>query len=239
VTPYASGKRWTIYNGDALDWLASVADDEADICVTDSPYSINTKSDGDGKLNPWADYCNAALWYTTWIRDVRRVLRPHGALFACLNWRSQVPFQKAACDAKWPIESMLVWDKRWIGPGGSRGLRPAYEQVALWLRERGQVHDRGLADVQPFPWSGVKPTGHPAEKPVPLLQWCIRSVTTDSDRLVIDPFMGSARTGVAALSLGHRFAGCDMDEAWCEKSARWLADAEAGGVQAGLFAVGA
>ena len=88
-------------------------------------------------------------------------------------------------------------------------------------------------------WSGVKPTGHPAEKPVPLLQWCIRSVTTDSDRLVIDPFMGSARTGVAALSLGHRFAGCDMDEAWCEKSARWLADAEAGGVQAGLFAVGA
>jgi hypothetical protein len=69
--PYAQGKRWTIHHGDALDWLAASPDDHADIVVTDSPYSINTKSDGEGKLNPWADYCNAALWYTTWIRDVR------------------------------------------------------------------------------------------------------------------------------------------------------------------------
>lgn len=215
----------------------STLDAESFDCInTDSPYSINTKSDGMGKLNPWADYCNAALWYTTWIGEARRVLRPHGALWTCLNWRSQVTFQKASCDAKWPIESMLIWDKRWIGPGGNSGLRPSYEMVALWLRERGRVHDRGLPDIQAFPWSGTKPTGHPAEKPVDLAAWCIRSVVSEPDRIIADLFTGSGYTGVAALRLGHRFAGCEVDESWCEKTARRLEDVEAEGVQGSLLA---
>ena len=235
MTPYASGERWTLYQGDALEWLAGLPSDHADICVADPPYSINTKSDGEGKLSPWADYCNSALWYSAWIRDVRRVLRAHGALWSCLNWRSQVPFQKAACDVRWAIESMLVWDKKWIGPGGNSGLRPSYEQVALWLRERGRVHDRGLPDIQPFPWSSQKPNGHPAEKPEALMVWLIAAVTREPNRLVIDPFCGSGTVGAAALSSGHRFAGCELDEAWCEVIARRLAQAEGDGVQVGMF----
>lgn len=235
MKPYAEGKRWAIYNADALDWLAQTSDDAFDVIVTDPPYSINTKSDGSGKLNPWADFCNAALWYTTWLRQARRVLRPHGALWSCLNWRSQVPFQKAACDARWPIESMLVWHKDFIGTGGNTGLRPSYEQVALWLRETGAVSNRSLSDVQTFPWSTVKPTGHPAEKPVPLFQFCIEAVVPPGDRVVADPFMGSARSGVAALGLGLSYVGCELDEAWCEKAARWLLDEERGGRQRSLF----
>jgi len=237
MTPYATGKRWTIYNADCLDWFATVPESTFDIVATDSPYSINTKSDGYGKLNPWADHLNAALWYTTWIREARRVLTPTGALWACLNWRSQVPFTKAACDLRWSIESMLVWDKDWIGPGGPSGLRPSYELVALWLRERGQVHDRGLPDVQTFLWSAFKPSGHPAEKPVPLLRFCINAVAHEGVRHVADPFMGSASTGEAALLDGHTFTGCEIDEAWCESSAKRLAEVEKLESQVPMFKV--
>ena len=240
MIPYAQGKRWTLYKGDCLEWLVAQPDDGFDGAFVDPPYSINTKSDGDGKLSPWADYCNAALWYTTWIREARRVLRPHGALWACLNWRSQIPFQKAACDARWAIESMLIWDKDWIGPGGVSGLRPSYEMVALWLRESARVADRGLADVQTFPWSSQKPNGHPAEKPVDLARWCLSAtVPPGNGRRVLDLFVGSGTAGVAALALDFEFVGVELDEAWCERAARRLGQAESDGVQVGLGLTGA
>lgn len=241
MTPYAAGGRWTLYLGDSVEWLAELPDDSLDIVATDPPYSINTKSDGGGKLSPWGDLCNSALWYTTWIREARRALRAHGALWTCLNWRSQVPFTKASCDLRWPIESMLVWNKDWIGPGGTSGLQPSYELVALWLREQGRVRDRGLADVQTFPWSSQKPNGHPAEKPVDLMAWLIRAVAPrelDRPWIVCDPFTGSGTTGAAALSLGHSFIGCELDEAWAEVAAKRLEAAETGGKQVHLFGGG-
>jgi tRNA G10 N-methylase Trm11 len=100
-----------------------------DAVITDPPYGINTKSDGSGKLSPWGDLCNSAFWYAEWLRLCRGPLaagKPAGCLWTCLNWRSLVTFQKAALRRlAWAIESLLVWDKKWIGPGGSRGLRPS------------------------------------------------------------------------------------------------------------------
>lgn len=201
--------------GDALDVLRSLPKACADVIATDPPYGINTKSDGNDKLSPWADYLNAAHWYTAWIGECRRVLKPTGCLWSCLNWRSIVTFQKAACDLGWPIESLLVWDKRWIGPGGAKGLRPSYEMVALWAQPVFTIDNRSLADVQPFPWSAHKPSGHPAEKPVELMTFCVRNATTPG-ALVVDPFLGSGTTGVAAVAAGCRFLGVDMDQRWAD-----------------------
>ena len=207
-----------LYHGDCLEILPTLAKGSVDAVVTDPPYGINTKSDGMGKLSPWADMCNAALFYGSWIRDARRALNDRGCLWSFLNWRSLVTFQKAACDMGWPIESLMVWDKRWIGPGGTRGLRPSYEMVALWCKEGFSVEDRGLADVQPFSWSSVKPNGHPAEKPETLLSWL---VDTCPPGLILDPFMGSGTTGVAAMKSGRRFIGIEIERKYfdiaCER----------------------
>lgn len=159
-----------LYQGDCLELMQSIPDGSVDMVLTDPPYMINTKSTGGGKLNPWADYCNAAFWYAEWIRQAKRILRETGCLWSFLNWRSFVTFQKAACDTGWPIESVLVWDKCWIGPGGSKGLRPSYELVALWAMPNFKIENRGLYDIQRFKCSSVKPHGHPAEKPVELVK---------------------------------------------------------------------
>jgi len=199
-----------LYCADALDVLASMDSRTTDSVVTDPPYGINTKSDGFGKLSPWADLCNSSLWYATWIREARRLLRPSGSLWSCLNWRSLVTFQKASCDLRFPITSLMVWDKEWIGPGGPSGLRPSYELVALWAMPDFAVADRGVPDVQRFKWTARKPTGHPAEKPVGLMRFCIEHGTRPSGT-VCDPFMGAGTSGVAAIQSGRSYIGVEID----------------------------
>jgi len=200
-----------LYCGDCLELLPTLEAGSVDAVVTDPPYGINTKSDGMGKLNPWADLCNSALWYKEWISICRSLLAPNGCLWSCLNWRSMVTFQKASCDLAWPIESLLVWDKQWIGPGGTRGLRPSYELSALWAMPEFGIKNRGLADVQRFKWCGHKPSGHPAEKPQDLMAWLMDAASSTS---VLDPFMGSGTTGVACVKTGRKFIGIELDRGY-------------------------
>jgi DNA modification methylase len=51
---------------------------------------------------------------------------------------------------------------------------------------------------------------HPTVKPVDLMRWLVRLVTPPGG-LVLDPFMGSGSTGIAALAEGFRFVGCELD----------------------------
>lgn len=216
----------TLYLGDCLEILPTLG--KVDAVVTDPPYGINTKSDGNGKLSPWADLCNAAFWYADWFRTCRALLEaPHGtgsgALWTFLNWRSLVTFQKAAMDIGWPIESLLVWDKCWIGPGGPRGLRPSYELVALFCAGDFAISDRGLPDIQRFPMASHKPNGHPAEKPEAALDWLVKH---SGGSLTLDPFMGSGTTGVACAKLGRRFIGIEIEPRYFDIACRRIEEAQ-------------
>jgi DNA modification methylase len=206
---------FTLHLGDCIDTLRTLPTASIDCVLADPPYSINTKSDGQGKLNPWADRVNAALWYREWIGECRRVLKPSGCLWSFLNWRSLVTFQKAADDLYWSIESLLVWDKCWIGPGGPKGLRPSYELVALWAGERFSIENRGIPDIARFKWSSLKPSGHPAEKPINLVRWLIE-ISTKPGAVVYDPFTGSGTTGIACAQTGRDFIGSEIDPNWHE-----------------------
>ena len=204
-----------IYNLDCMDFLEQIT--PVDAIITDPPYMINTKSDGTGKLNPWADYCNGAYWYAEWFKKAKRKLLPHGCMWVFLNWRSLATYQKAVCDAAWSIETLLVWDKCWIGPGGERGLRPSYELVALLAAPNFAIKDRGIPDIRREKWSSTKPNGHPAEKPVKLLEWLI-SISTPEGAMICDPFMGSGTTAEAAANTGRNIIGSELDAAWCDYS---------------------
>ena len=217
MTPYYDQDGIKIYHGDCREVLPNLS--RVGSVITDPPYSINTKSDGVGKINPWADYCNAAIFYSWWLKESKRVICDDGCVWSFLNWRSTVSFQKASCDVMWPIESMLIWDKCWIGPGGMRGLRPSYEMVALWANLDFSIENRALSDVQAFKWSSKKPF-HPAEKPVSLMQWLIE--TTPSRSMILDPFMGSGSTLRAAKDLGRPGIGIEINESYCEIAAERL-----------------
>jgi site-specific DNA-methyltransferase (adenine-specific) len=65
---------------------------------------------------------------------------------------------------------------------------------------------------------------HPTEKPVSLMREIVADFTNPAD-LILDPFMGSGTTGIAAVKLGRRFIGIEQDEKYFDVACTRLADA--------------
>lgn len=209
----------TLYLGDALELLPQV---RANVCVADPPYNFSTSSNG-VKHQFWPDAVNSSRWFRDVLESTKVALRHHGGIWQFMNWRTFIPFQKAVWDVGFKIESMLVWDKQWIGPGGDVGLRPAYELVGLVAINGWRLPNRGLPDIWQCQWASQRPNGHPAEKPEALIS---RLIIESPGDIVLDPFMGSGTTGVAALKAGREFVGIELDEVWFDAACRRIEKAQ-------------
>jgi site-specific DNA-methyltransferase (adenine-specific) len=216
VKPYYADDLVTLYHGDCRDVMPDLVG--VGLVVTDPPYVFGLASTAqEGKAGGWGDMMNSATFYASVLRDVRRLFAGRtGAAWVCNSWRSFPVLARAAFEARWPIESLLVWDKVGIGPGGPRGLRPTYELAALFIEGDFRIVDRGTPDIwQQRP--GSKVTSHAAEKPVALMARMIRAGNDSGS--VFDPFAGSGTTLVAAKSVGRTSIGCEIEERNCELAA--------------------
>ena len=224
MKPYYEGDGVTIYHGDCLDILPMIERGSVTAVVTDPPYIIGSMSAGNmaSKSGGWADMMNSAMWFTAWYREVDRVLHRRGSFWTFCNWRSLPVVMRSALDAQLPITSVAVWDKEWIGPGGSQGLRPSYEMFVLLAQEGFTVPNRGVPDVFRHKVGSYKEFGHPAEKPPGLLRRVLETAAVPAGALVLDPFLGSGTTAVAARSLSLRCVGIEAEERWCELAASRL-----------------
>jgi len=189
---------------------------DVNIAVMDPPYNFSTASSG-VKHAFWADAVNSSRWFRDVLSLLKVTLRYEGAIWQFLNWKTFVPYQKAVWDCGLKIDSLMVWDKEWIGPGGDVGLRPAYELVGLTALGGWKIPNRGLPDIWRSQWASQRPSGHPAEKPEPLLARIIKESPGEG---VLDPFMGSGTTGVAAIRAGRRFVGIELDDHWFDVACR-------------------
>lgn len=235
LTPYYDADGITIYHGDMRDILPNLQ--PVDLVVTDPPYVVGLASSVQetSKVGGWADLMNAATWYGIWLAECQRLTAPQGAAWVFNSWRSFPALARGAWEARWPIQSLLVWDKQSIGTG-MRGLRPRYELVALFAHRRFRIPDRRITDIYPCRWpAGPKPNGHPAEKPVGLLRHLIQ---ISGAQRILDPFTGSGSTLVAAKQLGCRAVGIELEERWCELAVRRLDATTAGSMTSGAEVVG-
>lgn len=222
--PYYADEWVTLYHGDALDILPTIPRGTVSACVTDPPYVIGAVSAGNmaSKSGGWGDMMNSALWFIEWYRMIVAALKHDGAFWSFCNWRSLPVVMKSAITAGLPIASVMVWDKEWIGPGGPQGLRPAYELCALMAKPGFAVPDRGVPDVWRHKTGSYKPDGHPAQKPVLLIERILRTHGLKPGQLVLDPFVGSGTTAVAAKALGLRCIAIEAEERWCDLTAARL-----------------
>lgn len=67
--------------------------------------------------------------------------------------------------------------------------------------------------------------GHPTQKPLRLMKWCL-GFLPNPEKPVLDPFMGSGTTGVAAVLAGRSFVGVERDERYFEMACRRIDDAQ-------------
>jgi len=210
----------TLYCGDSIDLLPLLP--SVDLVVTDPPYMLGMASTAqEGKSGSWGDMMNAARWYASWIAEAKRLTaNRQGAAWVFNSWRSFPVLARAAYEAAWPIESLMVWDKEWIGPGGQQGLRPSYELSALFAHDGFAVPDRGLPDIWRCQWASYRPNGHPAEKPIALIQRIIRE--SGPAGVVLDLFVGSGTTLEAAKNEGREVIGIEIEPKYCEIAVRRL-----------------
>ena len=85
-----------------------------------------------------------------------------------------------------------------------------------------QRHKSGCQCDEPDPttWTGISQNHHPTVKPVALLEYLCRLTKTPTGGTVLDPFMGSGTTGIAAHNEGRDFIGIEIDPEYYEIAQR-------------------
>lgn len=216
MQPYYEAGGVTIYHGDCREVLPRLS--RIGLVATDPPYTLGMQH-VEGKVG-WGDLMNSASFYAGVLSDCRKLVEnQRGAVWLFTSWRAFPVIMRASFEVPWKIESLLVWDKCWIGPGGPNGLRPSYELIALFASPGFRIDDRGLPDIWRHPYSSARSNGHAAEKPIALMTALL---VAGGDGTVLDPFMGSGTTLVAAKNLGRRAIGIEIEERYCEIAATRL-----------------
>jgi DNA modification methylase len=197
-----------LYCGDALDILPTL--DRCDACVTDPPYGIGEaagKNKSRGNLAVAKDYGNDA-WDNEPVLNLLYWVKRAG-LWCVVFGGNYYELPPASC---W-----LVWDKL-NGDNDFADCELAWTNLPKAVRR-----------IQ-FMWNGMlrahgEPRGdHPTQKPVGVMKWCIGQLPAPNET-IIDPFMGSGTTGVAAIQLGKKFVGIEREPKYFDAACRRISDA--------------
>ncbi len=190
-------------------------------------------------------------FHRDWLAEARRILKSNGTLAVSGTYHSIYRCGFALEQLDFRILNEIVWFK----PNGApnltgRNFAASHETVIWASKNRKSQHvfnyevmkqyeagsdvlrnaGKQMRDVWSIPTTPLREKlhgKHPTQKPLELLRRLVLGCTQEGD-LVLDPFVGSGTTGVAAVSLGRRFIGIDTDSQFLELSRKRIA--EVGGV---------
>jgi len=169
--------------------------------------------------------------------ESHRILKPGGTLIAFASTRLVGRVAQAGEKAGLYWKMAGVWVKRNSSPLNME-IQPvsAMETWVYMVRpsldgkyHTGTFNSHGVKITNviatPLPSGRETELGrHPAHKPVQLMNWFVSLFSNPGD-LVVDPFCGSGTVGVAAVSQGRDYWGCDMDAHWADIARRRCRDA--------------
>lgn len=196
----------TVYLGDCRDILPTIG--KVDAILTDPPYGINADRGAGKSADKWSKFTGDAGWDAAPV-DADLLSSIIALAEHSIIWGGNY-FSLPATPC-W-----LIWDKETAGVTTFADCEVAWTNLAKAMRLKRHL------------WSGpymkVKEERfHPTQKPLPVMQWCIEQLPAKA-AVIADPFMGSGTTGVAAVSLGKGFVGCERDERYFDISCRRIAN---------------
>ena len=235
------GDAATLWQGDSRDLLARLPDASVDLICTDPPYNLGTYSTGNiapswrkAFNNDVADWDQQRFEPATWLDAFRRVLKPTGTLFAFTSY-NLIGRWHEVFDPAFDTFQFVVWHKTNPPPKLRRAgfLNSCELIVACW--DKGHTWNFGRQrDMHTFIEAPicagrerVKDPVHPTQKPLRVLRQLVEWGSRPGD-LVLDPFMGVGSTGVAALELGRRFIGIELEETYLAAARRRIEALAAG-----------
>lgn len=224
VKPYYSNDTITLYLGDCRDQLLDLPSHSVDLLLTDPPYGMAWE--GKGKLSApiRGDGSRQGVRVLRQaLSAASRAMAPDAHAYVFCHWESWPDFYDGT-SSHLRVKGALVWWKARGGMGDTRGAyAPDYEVVlhATGAKRRPLAGKRQGAVLAGYPPVPPQQRTHPTEKPVPLLAHLVEK-SCPKGGLVLDPFAGTGATLVAALQLGRRAVGVELEERYCEVAARRL-----------------
>jgi site-specific DNA-methyltransferase (adenine-specific) len=199
---------------DAVDWLRRQPSESLDLVISDPAYESLEKHRAIGTTTRLTHSKSSSNnWFTVFpnarfgelFDEVFRVLRRNSHFYLFCDAETMFVAKPEAERAGFRFWKPLVWDKKTIGMGYH--YRARYELILFFEKGKRRLNDLGVADVIAVPRIH---RGYPAEKPPAVSEVLIAQSSTRGE-LVADPFLGSGSVGVAALTLGRRFIGTDIN----------------------------
>lgn len=183
------------------------------VCDSDNNYaSMNRHGVDFGEWDKGADFLS-------FIRDLPRVCNVNANVVVFNDWRNLGDIANVAEECGFVIKDILRWEKSNPMPRNrDRRFIIDYE-LAVWFtmskakwvfNRQSNTYDRPL-------FKGAAPSSnerkHPTQKPLWLMREIITTLSNEG-QTVLDCFMGSGSTGVAAISLNRNFVGIELDETY-------------------------
>ncbi len=243
-----------VLRGDSIAVMATLPAASVDLVFADPPYNLQLRGDlhrpdnsrVDAVDDAWDSFSSFAAYdkFTrAWLAEVRRVLKPDGAIWVIGSYHNVFRVGAAIQDAGFWILNDVIWAKSNPMPNfrGKR-LTNAHETL-IWAsaREGGRYTFnyealKALNDGLQMrsDWTISLCTGHerikgpdgakahPTQKPEALLHRVLVGTSNPGD-VVLDPFFGTGTTGAVARRLGRRFIGIERDAGYCEVARKRLA----------------
>ena len=193
IKPYYDQDGITIYHGDCREVLPTLP--KFDLLLTDPPYGIGISANPVRQKHPKSDWDNKRP--DDAIIDIATKAAEYAIIWGGNYFRLK------------PSRKFLVWDKK----------QP--EDFSLAMVELAWCSWDGNAKLFASKVNGSYTKCHPTQKPEDLMRWCMKQVPKPFET-ILDPFMGSGTTLVAAKREGRKAVGIELEERYCEAAVKRL-----------------
>lgn len=234
----------TIICGDAISTLNSFPDKSIDLIVTSPPYNLKNSTGNGMKYRNNGKWRNAALvngydtyndnmphdeyakWQHNVLLECMRVLKDDGAIFYNHKWRVQAGLLQDRSDIVYdlPLRQIIIW-KRKGGINFNAGyFLPTYEVIYLIAKPDFKLVPKANTYGDIWEFAQERNNTHPAPFPVALIN---RIISSTNAEIILDPFMGSGTTAIAAKQLGRHYIGIEISPQYCKMAEERIAAATA------------
>jgi modification methylase len=227
--------------GDVLEEMRLLPAGAADLVVTSPPYNLkNSTGNGmkDGRGGKWknaelqngySDYDDNlphdeyVKWQRECLTEMMRIIPEDGAIFYNHKWRVQNGLLQDRADIVdgFPVRQIIIWKRKGGINFNSGYFLPTYEVIYLIAKPKFKLLPKanGYGDVWEF--AQEMKNGHPAPFPVALID---RIISSTSAQTVLDPFIGSGTTAIAALMNNREYIGIELSKTYCEMAEERIAN---------------